>query len=119
VVEPDAVKGLVAGESAWTILAKYNLAAVNTTDGAHKGQFKLALMPGASHETVGFVRFYTLTKHAVDRGKEAVDAACKFLDYMGGKTDGVYVVQKRWAIEKGLGFAVLPLYDDPQDAAPL
>jgi multiple sugar transport system substrate-binding protein len=117
VVEPDVVKSLVAGQSASTVLAKYNLAAVNTTDGAHKGQFKLALMPGATHETTGFVRFYTLTRHAVDRGAEALDAACKFLDYNGGKTDGVYVVQKRWAIEKGLGFAVLPLYDDPEVAA--
>jgi multiple sugar transport system substrate-binding protein len=117
VVEPDVVKSLVAGESASTILAKYNLAAVNTSDGAHKGAFKLAMMPGSTHETTGFVRFYTLTRHAVDRGAEALDAACKFLDYNGGKTDGVYVVQKRWAIEKGLGFAVLPLYDDPEVAA--
>jgi multiple sugar transport system substrate-binding protein len=117
VVEPDVVKSLVAGQSASTVLAKYNLAAVNTTDGAHKGKFKLALMPGSTHETTGFVRFYTLTRHAVDRGAEALDAACKFLDYNGGKTDGVYLVQKRWAIEKGLGFAVLPLYDDPEVAA--
>lgn len=117
VVEPDVVKSLIAGQSASTVLAKYNLAAVNTTEGAHKGKFKLALMPGSTHETTGFVRFYTLTRRAVDRGPEALDAACKFLDYNGGKTDDVYVVQKRWAIEKGLGFAVLPLYDDPEVAA--
>ena len=117
VVEPDVVKSLAAGQSASTILAKYNLAAVNTTEeGEYQGQFKLALMPGATHETVGFVRFYTLTSRAAERGPEVLDAACKFLDYFGGKTDGVYVVQKRWALEKGLGFAVLPLYDDPEVA---
>jgi len=43
-----------------------------------------------------------------------VNAACKFLQYFGGKTDGQYKVVKRWALEKGLGFANLPLYDDPQ-----
>jgi multiple sugar transport system substrate-binding protein len=32
---------------------------------------------------------------------------------MGGKTDDSYVVVKRWAVENGLGFAQLPLFDDP------
>jgi len=31
---------------------------------------------------------------------------------MGGKTDGQYIVVKRWAVENGLGFAQLPLFDD-------
>jgi len=43
-----------------------------------------------------------------------VEAASKFLQYFGGKTNGKYVVAQRWALEKGLGFAQLPLYDDPQ-----
>ena len=40
-----------------------------------------------------------------------------FLQYFGGKTNGQYTVVKRWALEKGLGFANLPLYDDKQVAA--
>jgi multiple sugar transport system substrate-binding protein len=35
------------------------------------------------------------------------------MNYFGGKTGGEYTVMKRWALEKGLGFANLPLYDDP------
>jgi multiple sugar transport system substrate-binding protein len=115
--EADTVKSLGQGASAATVLAKYNLAAANTNPGPTKGQFKLALMPGKSHATMGFSRSYALTKGAVEKGKDAVAGATKFLDYFGGKTDDVYVVQKRWALDKGLGFAVLPLYDDPQVAA--
>jgi multiple sugar transport system substrate-binding protein len=116
-VEADTVKSLAQGTSACTVLAKYNLAAANTNPGPTKGQFKLALMPGKSHATMGFSRSYAVTKGAAEKGPDAVAAACKFLDYFGGKTDDVYVVQKRWALELGLGFAVLPLYDDPEVAA--
>jgi multiple sugar transport system substrate-binding protein len=34
------------------------------------------------------------------------------MDYFGGKTGGDYVVVKRWAVENGLGFAQLPLFED-------
>jgi multiple sugar transport system substrate-binding protein len=34
------------------------------------------------------------------------------MDYFGGKTNGDYTVVKRWAVENGLGFAQLPLFDD-------
>src|SRR6266508_3171862 len=78
-----------------------------------KGNFKMALMPGSEHATVGFVRFYSLGKGAVAQGDAAVKAACKFMNYFGGKTGGQYTVMKRWALEKGLGFANLPLYEDP------
>jgi multiple sugar transport system substrate-binding protein len=116
VAEPDVVKALGAGQSSATVLAKYNLAAVNTADSPQKGKFKMALMPGKEHSTVGFARFYALTKKAIDRGPDVKQTATSFLDYFGGKTDGKYVVQKRWALEKGLGFTVLPLYDDAEVA---
>jgi multiple sugar transport system substrate-binding protein len=116
VAEPDVVKTMGAGQHLYTVLAKYNLAELN--GGAHDqaGNFKLALMPGETHSTVGFVRFYALTKDAVAAGPEAVGAACKFLEYFGGRTDGEYKVVKRWALEKGLGFAQMPLYDDSEVA---
>src|SRR2546429_2320076 len=44
-----------------------------------------------------------LTKAAVTR--HHTEAAGKFLQYFGGKTDGKYLVPQRWALEKGLGFA--------------
>jgi multiple sugar transport system substrate-binding protein len=112
--EPDVVKVTGAGRHAFTVLAKYNLAELNLGDHQEKGNFKMALMPGETHSTVGFVRFYALSSAAVDAGEQKVQSACDFLNYFGGKTEGEYEVVKRWALEKGLGFANLPLYDDPE-----
>lgn len=111
--EPDVIKTLGAGQAAFTVVAKYNLAELNLGDHQEKGNFELGLMPGETNSTVGFVRFYALSQSAVDRGPQVVDAACKFLEFSGGKTDGEYKVVERWALEKGLGFANLPLYEDP------
>jgi multiple sugar transport system substrate-binding protein len=111
--EPDVVKAMGAGRHAFTVLAKYNLAELNAGQHKQKGNFRMALMPGSDHSTVGFVRFYSLGKGAVDQGDAAVKAACNFMNYFGGKSGGQYTVMKRWALEKGLGFANLPLYDDP------
>jgi multiple sugar transport system substrate-binding protein len=112
--EPDVVKTMGAGRSTFTVLAKYNLAELNLGQHKEAGHFKLALMPGRSHSTVGFVRFYSLTSHGAGRGSDVVRTAGQFLQYFGGKTGGQYKVEKRWALEKGLGFANLPLYNDPQ-----
>jgi multiple sugar transport system substrate-binding protein len=110
--EPDVVKAMGAGRHAFTVLAKYNLAELNAGQHKQRGNFKMALMPGKEHSTVGFVRFYSLGKGAVEQGDAAIKAACTFMDYFGGKTGGEYKVMKRWALEKGLGFANLPLYED-------
>jgi multiple sugar transport system substrate-binding protein len=112
--EPDVVKTMGAGRSAFTVLAKYNLAELNLGQHKEAGHFKLALMPGTAHSTVGFVRFYAMTTHAAERGSDVTKEVGNFLQYFGGKTGGQYKVEKRWALEKGLGFANLPLYDDPQ-----
>ena len=112
--EIDQVKSMQAGQHAFTIFPQYNMAEVNKPEsGEYAGQFKIALMPGLSHNTVGYVRFYAMTPKVVEEGQEYIDAACKFLDYFGGKTDGQYQVVKRWAVENGLGFAQLPLFQDP------
>jgi multiple sugar transport system substrate-binding protein len=112
--EIDQVKSMQAGQHAFTIFPQYNMAEVNKPEsGEYAGQFKIALMPGISHSTVGYVRFYAMSPKTVEEGPEYVDAACKFLDYFGGKTDGNYTVVKRWAVENGLGFAQLPLFKDP------
>src|SRR5207302_10205675 len=63
--EPDVVKTMGAGQHVFTVLAKYNLAELNAGQHEQKGNFRMALMPGDSHSTVGFVRFYALTKAAV------------------------------------------------------
>ena len=113
--EIDQVKSMQAGAHAFTIVPQYNMAELNKPgSGEFAGQFKIALMPGPSHATVGYVRFYAMTTKVVDAGPEYVDAACKFMDYFGGKTDGQYKVVKRWGVENGLGFAQLPLFDDKE-----
>lgn len=111
--ETDVVKALNTGSHIFTVLYNYNLAELNNkATSPLAGQYKLALMPGQTHETYGFAKFYTMTKMAVDRGQEAMDAAWNFIEYFGGEHEGQYKVAKRWAVEKGLGFGQLPLYDD-------
>jgi multiple sugar transport system substrate-binding protein len=112
--EIDQVKSMQAGAHTFTILPQYNMAELNKpASGDYAGQFKIGLQPGPSNATVGYVRFYAMTPKVVDAGPDYIDAACKFMDYFGGKTDGQYTVVKRWAVENGLGFAQLPLFDDP------
>lgn len=112
--EIDQVKSMQAGAHTFTIAPQYNMAELNAPNsGNFAGQFKIALMPGASHATLGYVRFYAMTSEVVKAGQPYIDAACKFMDYFGGTTNGQYVVVKRWAVENGLGFAQLPLFDDP------
>lgn len=113
--ETDVVKALNTGKHVFTVLYNYNLAELNNkATSPLAGQFKLALMPGGSGTTYGFAKFYTMTKMAIDRGPEVANAAWKFMEYFGGETeDGQYPIAKRWAVEKGLGFGQLPLFDDP------
>jgi multiple sugar transport system substrate-binding protein len=111
--EIDQVKSMQAGAHTFTIAPQYNMAELNKpASGDFAGKFKIALMPGPSHATVGYVRFYAMTPKVVDAGPDYIAAACKFMDYFGGKTNGDYTVVKRWAVENGLGFAQLPLFDD-------
>jgi multiple sugar transport system substrate-binding protein len=112
--EIDQVKSMQAGAHTFTILPQYNMAELNRPEsGDYAGSFMIGLMPGSSHATVGYVRFYAMTPEANKMGDAALDCAWKFLEYFGGKTDGEYKVVKRWAVENGLGFAQLPLFDDP------
>ncbi len=115
--EIDQVKSMQAGAHTFTIFPQYNLAELNKPASSDfAGKFKMALMPGSSHATVGYVRFYAMSSAAAKQGQATLDAAWKFLEYFGGKTNGKYEVVKRWAVENGLGFAQLPLFDDPDVA---
>jgi multiple sugar transport system substrate-binding protein len=112
--ETDVIKAMNTGQHAFTVLYNYNLAELNNkATSPLAGQFKMALMPGTTHECYGFAKFYNMTKQAVDRGPNVVDAAGKFIQYFAGETGGQYPVAKRWAQEKGLGFGQKALLDDP------
>jgi len=100
--EIDQVASMQAGAHTFTILPQYNMAALNLPDsGDYAGSFMIGLMPGDSHATVGYVRFYAMTPEAEKMGAAAMACAWKFLEYFGGKTDGEYTVVKRWAVENG------------------
>ncbi|MFQ5971136.1 MAG: ABC transporter substrate-binding protein [Alphaproteobacteria bacterium] len=111
--EPNAFQipvALNAGSAAMTVTWNYLLAQANDkATGARAGDFGIAPMPGASHEALGFAKFYAMTDQAAQDPKRR-EAAWKFIEYMGG---GDYEIAKRWAVENGLGFAQLPLFDDP------
>jgi ABC-type glycerol-3-phosphate transport system substrate-binding protein len=77
------------------------------------GNFEIIPMPGKTHETLGFVRFYGVTKQLAARDQTAKDGAWKFLSYFGGPgPDGSWPVVRRWALEHGLGFGPMPLFKD-------
>jgi multiple sugar transport system substrate-binding protein len=113
--ETKVAPAMGTGKHVFSVMYHYMLAQLNNPDANPlAGQFKLALMPGEAHRCFGFANMYCMTQMAAERGREVRDAVWKFIQYFGGKTDGVYKVAKRWALEKGLGFAQLPLYDDPE-----
>ncbi|MFB0534018.1 MAG: ABC transporter substrate-binding protein [Anaerolineae bacterium] len=112
--ETDVQKQLNTGQTVYTVLWNYNIAALNSPDVSPlAGQYDIALMPGATHETQGMAKMYNMTQMAVDRGQEVMDACWKFIEYSAGKYEGEYKVAERWAVEKGLGFGIMSLYDDP------
>lgn len=108
--ESKIVPAMNTGKYAFSVLYNYNLAALNDAGSQPlAGQFALAPMPGKTHATLGFSKFYAVTsKTAADPARAA--AAWKFINFMAGKP---YTVAKRWAVEKGLGFGELPLFSDP------
>ncbi len=85
------------------------------TQSAEAGNFKMILIPGTTHQTLGFVRFYCVTSKLAERDQAAKDAAWKFVQYFGGPgPDGSWPVVRRWALEHGLGFGPIPLYEDEE-----
>jgi multiple sugar transport system substrate-binding protein len=115
--EIPAIKSIQADTHAFAFMEKYTVAEVNGPESGVAGKWKLAMMPGSSHATVGGARFYSMTSKAVERGDDVIQAAGKFLEYFGGAPDGQYTVTKRWAIENGLGFGITELYNDPDIVA--
>ena len=107
--ETKIIPAMNTGQHAFTVVFNYVLAAMNNAaDQPLAGQFALAPMPGETHATLGFSKFYAVTaKTAADPAR--AEAAWKFINFMAGKP---YTVAKRWAAEKGLGFGQLPLYED-------
>jgi multiple sugar transport system substrate-binding protein len=114
--EIPVVKSMESGAHTFTILETYNQAELNNSAVTPlAGNFKMAPMPGETHGTVGYVRFYAATGQLVNRGSDVITAAGKFLEYFGGKTGSQFSpVVKRWAVENGLGFGWKSLWNDSE-----
>jgi multiple sugar transport system substrate-binding protein len=112
--EIPVVKAMESGAHTFTILETYNQAEFNKSgSGPFSGKFKMAPMPGETHNTVGYVRFYAVTDQLIKRDSTVIKYGNDFLQYFGGKPDGVISpVVKRWAVENGLGFGWKSLWDD-------
>jgi multiple sugar transport system substrate-binding protein len=109
--ESKIIPTMNTGRHAFTIVYNYVLAAMNNAaEQPLAGQFALAPMPGDAHATLGFTKFYSITAEAAKDPARA-EAAWKFVNHMAGKP---YAVAKRWAVEKGLGFGQIPLFDDAE-----
>ncbi len=107
--ESTIIPTMNTGNHAFTIVYNYVLAAMNNAaEQPLAGQFALAPMPGEAHATLGFTKFYSITATAAADPARA-EAAWRFVNYMAGKP---YQVATRWAVEKGLGFGQLSLFDD-------
>jgi multiple sugar transport system substrate-binding protein len=108
--ESRIIPAMNTGKHAFSVLFNYVLAAMNEkATQPLAGQFSMALMPGKAQACLGFCKFYAMTSQAAADDKLR-DASWQFIEFMGG---GDFQVAKRWAEEKGLGFAQLPLFDDP------
>ncbi len=107
--ETKVVTEMNTGQGVFTVLYNYNLHSMNIAPQPLAGQFAMAPMPGKAGACLGFAKFYCMTTQA-SKVPARRDAAWKFIEAFGG---GDYKVAKRWAVEDGLGFAALPLFDDP------
>jgi len=107
--ETKVVVAMNTGQHAFTVMYNYDLASMNKRPQPLAGQFDMTPMPGADGACLGFAKFYCMTAQAAENEARR-NAAWKFIEAFGG---GDYKVAKRWAVEDGLGFAALPLFDDP------
>ncbi|MCW2764248.1 MAG: Maltose-binding periplasmic protein [Nocardioides sp.] len=112
--EMDAMRAMNTGQHAFTCMYNYNLAGLNNKGTSPlAGQFELIMMPGPTQATLGYYRFYSLSSMAVDRGAAVAKGAGNFIEAMGGAPNGEYTIAKRWALDRGLGFGIVSLFDDP------
>jgi multiple sugar transport system substrate-binding protein len=107
--ETKVIPAMNTGQHVFTVMYNYDLAAMNKPPQALAGQFDMTTMPGKAGACLGFAKFYCMTAQAA-KDPARRNAAWKFIEAFGG---GDYKIAKRWAVEDGLGFAALPLMDDP------
>lgn len=113
----DVQEAFKNGDSAFVIVPGYMVLEFNTP-GISKvaGQAEVSMMPGSTHETDGYSRMYLMGNGAL-RDDATKTASWHLIEFLGGKTtvdgENAYHIAKRWAVENGLGFSILSLWEDP------
>ena len=109
-------QSVMAGTQAYGMSRASGLAAWQDPEtSAEAGNLEMIPIPGPTHQTLGFVRFYAVTSKLAGRDQAAKDAAWQFMQYFGGPgPDGSYPVVRQWALKWGLGFGPMPLYQDEE-----
>jgi ABC-type glycerol-3-phosphate transport system substrate-binding protein len=109
-------QSVMAGTQAYGMSRASGLAAwQDAATSAEAGNLAMIPIPGPTHETLGFVRFYAVTSKLAERDEAVREAAWQFMNYFGGPgLDGSYPVVRQWALKWGLGFGPVPLYGDEQ-----
>lgn len=114
--ELNGLKAFSSGNHAFAMLGRYRVRTLNDPKQSQiAGRVRQALMPAGpngSHATVGWNRFYGLTSQAA-KDKATAANAVKLIEWFGGKADGKYAFQKLMFLDVGAGFAVKPLFKDP------
>jgi multiple sugar transport system substrate-binding protein len=119
--ELEVLKTASAGKAAFVLLPKYRLKVLNDPKQSQAaGHFKQALMPtvpGGTHATGGWMRFYGVTPRGLSGGR--AEGVVKLMEWFGGKADGDYVFQKMILKDLALSFGITSLYKDPAVRAEL
>jgi multiple sugar transport system substrate-binding protein len=114
--ELNGLKSFTSGQHAFAMLGRYRVRTLNDPkQSSIAGRVKQAMMPAGpngKHATVGWNRFYGLTTAAAKDKAKAADTV-KLIEWFGGKADGQYAFQKLMFMDVGAGFAVKPLFKDP------
>jgi multiple sugar transport system substrate-binding protein len=114
--ELNGLKAFSSGQHAFAMLGRYRIRTLNDPKQSQiAGRVKQGMMPAGpngKNATVGWNRFYGLTAMAA-ANKERAANAVKFIEWFGGKADSKYAFQKLMFMDVGAGFAVKPLFQDP------
>lgn len=123
-MDPESLQrdGVVAGQAIMAGTQTYGMTRASglaqwqtSSESAEAGNFKMIPIPGRTHQTLGFVRFYGVTKRLAERDAAAKEAGWSFMNYFAGPgPKGDWPVVKAWVRKWGLGFGPTRLFDDPE-----
>ncbi|WP_018099645.1 ABC transporter substrate-binding protein [Sinorhizobium meliloti] len=107
----EGVPSFCSGRHTFQVMHDYNQKVANDPALSKiAGKVKNALMPGATHSTMAWTEGYAMGAEPID-----LDRAWNLVRFFGGKAkDGIYHVNKRWALLFGAGSAYKELMGDPE-----